>query len=316
MTQSFAFVFPGQGSQSLGMLANMPDAADASGVIQTTFAEASDGADVDLWSLAQQGPEAQLNQTEFTQPALLAASVALYRLWLQRGGAKPSALAGHSLGEYSALVAADVLSLSDAAKLVRLRGQAMQSAVAGADVAMAAILGADDDVVAAACKQAAGDEVVSPANFNSKGQVVIAGHASAVDRAIAQLAEQGVKKAIKLAVSVPSHCALMQPAQEPLANALADVAMNAPSLTVHHNVDAQPRTNIEDIRQALVDQLVAPVQWTSCATALLNAGAEQHYECGPGKVLTGLARRIDRSIAASMLAEPEAFDAALANHAA
>lgn len=315
MTQ-FAFVFPGQGSQSLEMLANMPDAADVSGVIQTTFVEASEGAGVDLWTLTQQGPEDQLNQTEFTQPALLAASVALHRLWLHRGGAKPSALAGHSLGEYSALVAAGVFALSDAAKLVRVRGQAMQSAVAGAGVAMAAILGAEDEVVTEACVHVAGDEVVSPANFNSKGQVVIAGHAAAIDRAIAHLAEQGVKKAIKLAVSVPSHCALMQPAQDALATALAEVPMNAPSMTVYHNVDAKPRTDLDAIRQALVDQLVAPVQWTACARALFEAGATQHYECGPGKVLTGLARRIDRGIAASILAEPEAFDAALADHAA
>ena len=310
MTDStFAFVFPGQGSQSLGMLA---DIAAAHPSIIDTFAEASAGAGVDLWALAQQGPEAQLGQTEFTQPALLAASIALWRLWQARGGAQPAVLSGHSLGEYSALVAAGALSLQDGARLVRLRGQLMQAACPAGVGGMAAVLGADDALVAEVCQQAAQGQVLVPANFNSPGQIVIGGDAAAVDRALALLAERGVRKAVKLAVSVPSHTPLMRDAADQLAAAIADVAWHTPALPVVHNVDAAVHQGADAISQALVKQLYLPVQWTGCVQQLAAMGVTCVAECGPGKVLSGLIKRIDKSIDARALGTLADFDAALA----
>lgn len=309
MSDSLALVFPGQGSQSLGMLAEL-GAVDA--VVREAFAEASEGAGVDLWTLSQQGPEDQLNRTEFTQPALLAAGVAVWRLWNRRGGPRPAMLAGHSLGEYTALVAADALSLPDAARLVRLRGQLMQDAAPAGTGAMAAVLGADDALVQEVCTAASGDDVVVPANYNSPGQIVIGGHAAAVDRALAMLAERGVRKAVKLAVSVPSHTPLMREAANRLSDAMAGLAWRAPSLPIVQNVDAQVRDRVESIRDALVRQLYLPVQWTECVQALAGAGVARIGECGPGKVLAGLVKRIDKSLDARTLGTPAEFDAALA----
>jgi len=306
-----AIVFPGQGSQSLGMLG---DLAARHPVIVEAFAEASEGAGVDLWTLSQQGPEAQLNQTEFTQPALLAAGVAVWRAWQQRDGAAPVALAGHSLGEYTALVAAGVLSLADAAKLVRLRGQLMQSAAPAGTGAMAAVIGAEDALVDEVCRDASEDASVAvPANFNSPGQIVIGGHAAAVDRAIALLGERGVRKVVKLAVSVPSHTPLMREAADRLAESMGAVAWQAPALPVVQNVDAAVHESVDAIRDALVRQLYLPVQWTRCVEALSARGVTRIAECGPGKVLAGLVKRIDKSIEARALAAPDDFDAALAD---
>ena len=309
MTSSLAFVFPGQGSQSNGMLAGL---ADAHPLVRTTFAEASDGAGVDLWALSQDG-DARLDQTEFTQPALLAAGVAVWRAWLQAGGAQPSVLAGHSLGEYAALVAAGALSLSDAARLVRLRGQLMQGAAPAGTGAMAAVLGAEDALVADVCREASGDDVVVPANYNSPGQVVIGGHAVAVDRALALLAGRGVRKTVKLAVSVPSHTPLMREAANRLSETMATMHWQAPKLPVVQNVDAEVHDGTQSIRDALVRQLYLPVQWTGCVQALAARGVDKVAECGPGKVLAGLCKRIDKSLDARPLGTPEDFNAALAD---
>lgn len=312
MTASqLAIVFPGQGSQSLGMLG---DLAARYPVVLEAFAEASEGAGVDLWALSQQGPEAQLNQTEFTQPALLAAGVSVWRAWQQQGGAAPVALAGHSLGEYTALVAAGALSLADAAKLVRVRGQLMQSAAPAGVGAMAAVIGAEDALVAEICRDASKDaSVVVPANFNSPGQIVIGGHAAAVDRAIALLGERGVRKVVKLVVSVPSHTPLMREAADLLAESMASVTWQMPALPVVQNVDATVHESVDAIRDALVRQLYLPVQWTRCVEALSALGVTRIAECGPGKVLTGLVKRIDKSVETRALAAPDDFDAALAD---
>ena len=303
-------MFPGQGSQSLGMLSAL---AAGHGSIVEDFAEASEGAGVDLWTLAQQGPEERLNATEFTQPALLVAGVAVYRLWLARGGERPALLAGHSLGEYAALVAAGALSLHDAARLVRVRGQLMQAAAPAGTGAMAAVLGAEDAVVLEVCEQASGEGVVVPANFNSPGQVVIGGHAAAVDRALALLAERGVRKTVKLAVSVPSHTPLMREAANRLATTMGELEWREPELPVVQNVDAEVHEGAHSIRDALVRQLYLPVQWTGCVQALAARGATRVAECGPGKVLAGLCKRIDRSLEARPLGTPDEFDAALAD---
>jgi [acyl-carrier-protein] S-malonyltransferase len=310
MTSShLAFVFPGQGSQSVGMLAEL---AAAHGLVRQTFDEASAGAGVDLWALAQQGPEDQLNRTENTQPALLAASVAVWRGWREQGGALPAQLAGHSLGEYSALVAAGALSLSDAAALVAERGRLMQAAVPAGVGAMAAIIGGDDAQIAQACAEVAGEEIVAPANYNSPGQVVIAGHAAAVDRAIARLAELGVRKSVRLAVSVPSHCALMQDAAQRLAERMQSITWSQPTIPVVQNADARAHDSVDAIRDALRRQLFQPVRWTECVQALAAGGATRVVECGPGKVLAGLIKRIDKSLEARAIGLPADFDAALA----
>lgn len=290
---SLAFVFPGQGSQSIGMLA---DLADRHALVRETFTEASTGAGADLWTIAQSGPEELLNRTEYTQPCLLAAGVAVWRVWQAQGGTMPHLLAGHSLGEYSALVAADVISLHDAAHLVRIRGQAMQEATPLGAGAMAAVIGAEDGVVEQVCAEVSGTHVVAPANYNSPGQIVIGGHASAVDEALALLAERGVRKAVKLAVSVPSHTPLMREAANRLAEAMTAYRWSSPAIPVIQNVDAQTRDDPDQIRHALVRQLYLPVRWTDCMLALVATGVTRMAECGPGKVLTGLARRIDKSI--------------------
>ena len=306
---SLAFVFPGQGSQSVGMLAEL---AAAHAEVRATFDEASQGASIDLWSLAMEGPEAELNQTQNTQPALLAASVAVWRVWQKLGGVQPAQLSGHSLGEYSALVCAGALSLHDAASLVAERGRLMQAAVPAGVGAMAAILGGDDAQIAAVCDEVAEGQVVSPANFNSPGQLVIAGHAEAVDRALARLAELGVKKAIKLAVSVPSHCALMREAADQLGERMSAIDWHQPSIQVVQNADARCHAQVEDIRAALQQQLYLPVRWTQCVQALVAGGAAHVAECGPGKVLNGLIKRIDKSVEARAIGAPAELDAALA----
>jgi len=303
-----AFVFPGQGSQSVGMLAEL---AERHPVVRDSFAEASQGAEVDLWSLAQGGPEDQLNRTEFTQPALLAAGVAVWRAWLQQGGARPALLAGHSLGEYAALVAAGALSLEDGARLVRLRGQLMQDAAPAGSGAMAAVIGAEDVLVDEVCRDASQDGVVVPANHNSPGQIVIGGHSAAVDRALALLAERGVRKTVKLAVSVPSHTPLMREAANRLSQAMAGLSWNEPAIPVVQNVDAEVHAGAQAIRDALVRQLYLPVQWTRCVQALAANGATRVAECGPGKVLAGLVRRIDKGIDMRALGTPGEFDAAM-----
>ncbi|WP_290890564.1 ACP S-malonyltransferase [Arenimonas sp.] len=309
MSQMLAFVFPGQGSQSLGMLAEL---AAAHPVVRAAFDEASEGAAVDLWALSQQGPEEQLNQTEFTQPALLAAGVATWRAWEAAGGPRPSLLAGHSLGEYAALVAAGAISLADGARLVRERGRLMQLAVPAGTGAMAAVLGAEDAQVADACREASGDEVVVPANYNSPGQIVIGGHAAAVDRAMAALSAQGVRKMVKLAVSVPSHTPLMRDAADRLAEVMVGMAWREPGLPVVQNVDGQVHDGVPAIREALARQLYLPVRWTDCVQSLAARGASRVAECGPGKVLAGLCKRIDKSLDARALGTPADFDAALA----
>jgi [acyl-carrier-protein] S-malonyltransferase len=306
---TLAFVFPGQGSQSLAMLAEL---SELHPLVRETFVEASEGAGVDLWALSQQGPEEQLNRTEYTQPALLAAGAAVWRLWQQQGGTMPVALAGHSLGEYTALVAAGMLSLRDAAHLVRIRGQLMQEAAPAGIGAMAAVIGADDELVRTACSEASGSEVVVPANYNSPGQIVIGGHVAAVDRALALLAEKGVRKAVKLAVSVPSHTPLMREAANRLSETMAGLSWHEPQLPIVQNVDAEVHEGLQSVRDALVRQLYLPVQWTAVVEALASRGVTRLGECGPGKVLTGLARRIDKSLDARTLGTPGDFEAALA----
>ncbi|MDN7199772.1 ACP S-malonyltransferase [Klebsiella pneumoniae] len=367
MTQ-FAFVFPGQGSQAVGMLAEM---AAAWPVIEETFGEASAALGYDLWALTQQGPAEELNKTWQTQPALLAASVALYRVWQQQGGKAPALLAGHSLGEYSALVCAGVIGFADAVRLVELRGKFMQEAVPEGTGAMSAIIGLDDAAIAKACEESAEGQVVSPVNYNSPGQVVIAGHKEAVERAGAACKAAGAKRALPLPVSVPSHCALMKPAAEKLAVELQKITFNAPTIPVVNNVDVKCETAPDAIRDALVRQLYSPVQWTKtvefmaapaaeklavelqkitfnaptipvvnnvdvkCETApdairdalvrqlyspvqwtktvefMAAEGVSHLYEVGPGKVLTGLTKRIVDTLTASALNEPAAMSAAL-----
>lgn len=308
MSHSLALVFPGQGSQSLGMLA---DLAAVSAEVRETFAEASEGAGVDLWTLSQQGPEAQLNQTEFTQPALLAAGVAVWRVWLARGGARPARLAGHSLGEYAALVAAGALSLADGARLVRERGRLMQEAAPVGAGAMAAVLGADDALVEEVCAGIAAPEVAVAANYNSPGQIVIGGSAAGIDAALAQLAERGVRKAVKLAVSVPSHTPLMRDAAVKLGEMMARLDWSPPVIPVVQNVDAEVHASVAAIRDALVRQLYLPVRWSTCVQALAAAGATRIGECGPGKVLSGLGKRIDKQLDIRALGAPAEMDAAL-----
>jgi [acyl-carrier-protein] S-malonyltransferase len=305
---TLAFVFPGQGSQSVGMLAEL---AAAHAEVRAAFDEASQGAGVDLWALSQQGPEEQLNRTENTQPALLAASVAVWRVWNKLGGAQPAQLAGHSLGEYSALVCAGALSLHDAAALVAERGRLMQAAVPAGTGAMAAILGGDDAQIAQVCDNVAQGQVVAPANYNSPGQLVIAGNAEAVDRALARLAELGVKKAVKLAVSVPSHCMLMREAADRLGERMAAISWQLPAVPVVQNAEAKSYASLDGIRGALQRQLYLPVRWTECVQALAAGGAVRIAECGPGKVLAGLVKRIDKGLEARAIGAPAEFDAAL-----
>lgn len=284
-----AYVFPGQGSQSVGMLA---DVATIYPLVTETFAEASVVLGYDLWQLVQQGPVEQLNETHRTQPALLTASVALFRILQQAGVPAPDYFAGHSLGEYSALVCAGVLDFADAVALVAARGEYMQQAVPTGVGGMAAIIGLTDDQVVAACAEVAADEVVAAVNFNSPGQVVIAGHSAAVARASEACKARGAKRALPLPVSVPSHCALMQPAAEQLAARLAQLTLQAPTIPVINNVDVAAEQQPDAIRDALVRQLYSPVRWTETVTWLAAQGVTEVIEIGPGKVLTGLNKRI------------------------
>ncbi|QIZ76050.1 ACP S-malonyltransferase [Ferrimonas lipolytica] len=293
-----AFLFPGQGSQSVGMLA---DVAAEHAVIEQTFAEASTVLGFDLWAMVQAGPAEELNQTHNTQPALLTASVALYRAYLAQGGAAPALMAGHSLGEYSALVCAGAIDFKDAVKLVALRGQLMQQAVPAGVGAMYAIIGLADDAIATCCEEAAQGQVVSPVNFNSPGQVVIAGHKEAVERAGLACKEAGAKRALPLPVSVPSHCALMQPAADKLAEALVAIDVNVPVIPVVNNVDVTMAADAAAIKDALVRQLHCPVRWTETVNLLAEHGVTNLFEVGPGKVLTGLAKRINKTMTAATL---------------
>ncbi|MBO1270098.1 ACP S-malonyltransferase [Shewanella sp. 4t3-1-2LB] len=292
---SVAFVFPGQGSQTVGMLADLPEQYP---VVADTFAEASEVLGYDLWQLVQQGPAETLNETDKTQPALLTASVALYRVYLASGKALPQVMAGHSLGEYSALVCAGVIPFQDAVKLVELRGQLMQQAVPAGTGAMYAIIGLANDSIASICADCAQGAVVSPVNFNSPGQVVIAGEKAAVERAAAACKEAGAKMAVALPVSVPSHCALMKPAAEKLADALANVTFSLPTVKVINNVDVACPHDASAIKDALVRQLYNPVRWTETVEKMAADGISELVEMGPGKVLTGLTKRINKSLAA------------------
>ncbi|ACH65342.1 malonyl CoA-acyl carrier protein transacylase [Aliivibrio fischeri MJ11] len=304
---NFAIVFPGQGSQAVGMLAELGEQHE---VVTQTFAEASDALGYDLWSLVQNGPAEDLNQTFRTQPALLATSVALWRVWQEQGLAQPSVLAGHSLGEYSALVCAGVIDFKEAIKLVELRGQLMQEAVPAGIGAMYAIIGLDNESIAKACEEAAQGEVVSPVNFNSPGQVVIAGNKDAVERAGALCKEAGAKRALPLPVSVPSHCALMKPAADKLAVALENIEFNTPTLPVINNVDVIAETDPAKIKDALVRQLYGPVRWTEVVEKMAEQGVETLYEVGPGKVLTGLTKRIVKSLSAAEVNDAASLEAA------
>ncbi|WP_105254768.1 ACP S-malonyltransferase [Pseudoalteromonas sp. T1lg75] len=308
MSEKIAILFPGQGSQSVGMLSELLSESE---VVKATFAEASEALGYDLAELVLNGPEEELNQTHRTQPALLCSSVAIFRHWQQQGGAEQEVvLAGHSLGEYSALVCAGVMSLAEGVKLVENRGQYMQQAVPAGVGSMAAIIGLDDDVIAKACADSAQGQVVAPVNYNSPGQVVIAGNKEAVDRASEACKEAGAKRALPLAVSVPSHCELMKPAAEQLKGDLDALALNAPAYTVINNVDVAAEQDVEAIKDALVRQLYSPVRWTETVQAIAKMGVTQAFEFGPGKVLTGLVKRIDKSVACSAVNDSASVDAA------
>jgi [acyl-carrier-protein] S-malonyltransferase len=305
MSNTLAFVFPGQGSQQLGMLADLAEKHD---IIERTFAEASTILGYDLWNLVQNDAE-QLSQTDKTQPALLTASVALWRLWEHEGGLKPTYVAGHSLGEYSALVCAGVVAFTDAVALVKLRGEYMLQAVPAGEGAMAAIIGLDDDKVIAACDSASG--IVSAVNFNSPGQVVIAGHVAAVEEAMVNAKEAGAKRALPLPVSVPSHCELMIPAGKKLAEKLESITFSVPTCTLIQNVTAQAVSDPAIIKANLVSQLSEPVLWTQSIALLSELGVTATVECGPGKVLSGLNKRIVKGLNTSSLGDLLAFEAAL-----
>jgi [acyl-carrier-protein] S-malonyltransferase len=309
---TFGFVFPGQGSQSVGMLSSLSPAAGAEPTIRDTFAEASSVLGYDLWELVAQGPAERLNSTECTQPAMLAASVATWRLWRDRGGPEPSVVAGHSLGEFSALVTAGALDFATAVDLVRFRGRAMQEAVPAGAGAMAAILGLDDAQVIEACREAAQGGVVEAVNFNAPGQVVIAGAREPVERAIEAAKQRGAKRAVALPVSVPSHSSLMSGAAQRLGERLASIGFHAPRIRFVSAVDAAAHEDAADLRQLLVRQLSSPVRWSETIRALAASGAGTLIECGPGKVLTALNRRIDRDLKSLALEDADSLQAALA----
>jgi len=289
---NLAFVFPGQGSQTVAMLSDFSQ----NKIVQNTFKEASDALGYDLWQLVAQGPVEKLNQTNFTQPALLTASVALWRVWQNESDVKPAVLAGHSLGEYSALVCAGVISLTDAVKLVEKRGEYMQACVPAGVGAMAAVIGLDDQAIIDACSQAQGENVVAAVNFNSPGQVVIAGHKAAVERAGELCKAAGAKRVLPLPVSVPSHCALMSDAADKLAIKLENITFNKPIINVVNNVDVAIETSSEAIKVALIKQLYNPVRWSETITQLGEQGITKMVEVGPGKVLQGLVKRINKGI--------------------
>lgn len=301
---SLAFVFPGQGSQKIGMLAAAYTLSDD---VRATFDEASQVLGYDLWSLISQGEQAAINLTETTQPVLLASSVAIWRLWHAQGGESPAMMAGHSLGEFSALTCAGSLEFADALRLVRERGRLMQSAVPVGEGAMAAVLGMDDADIRRICEETASaqNKVVAPVNFNAPGQVVIAGHSSAVNAAVEALKAAGAKRAIPLPVSAPFHTSLMQPAGERLADILAQIPIKPPGIPVIHNVHARAEQSPDRIRGLLTAQIASPVMWTDCVRALVASGTMQLAECGPGNVLCGLNRRIDNNIESFPLETPE-----------
>ena len=305
--KKFAMVFPGQGSQTVGMLAEL---AGDYPIVQETFKQASETLGYDLWQLVQEGPAEELNKTWQTQPALLTASVAVYRVWQQKyPELKPEVMAGHSLGEYSALVCAGVLDFQDAVKLVELRGKLMQQAVPEGTGAMYAIIGLDNEAIINACKQAEQGEEVSAVNFNSPGQVVIAGAKAAVERAAALCKEAGAKRALPLAVSVPSHCALMKPAADQLSVSLESITLKAPTVSVLNNVDVKAETDADAIRNELVRQLYSPVRWTETVEKMSHSGVEVLVEIGPGKVLNGLTKRIVDSLQATSVNDVKSLDA-------
>ena len=308
-TQQLALVFPGQGSQKVGMLAEL---GESFSIVKNTFAEASDALGYDMWDLVQNGEQAQLNLTETTQPVLLTASVAVWRLWGEQGGLRPSLLAGHSLGEFSALVCAGAIEFADAVRLVRSRGQYMQTAVPVGEGAMAAVLGLDDAQIVQICAEAAaGTGVVEAVNFNSPGQVVIAGQVAAVDKAIELLKAAGAKRAMPLPVSAPFHTSLMRPAGEKLALALADITVRQPSIPVVHNVHGKTESDPAAIKALLVEQIYSAVKWVECVETMVSAGINTTIECGPGKVLSGLNKRINKSLNGLNIESPASLAAAL-----
>lgn len=300
----YAFVFPGQGSQSVGMMAVYGDVAP----VRETLAEAADALGFDLAGLIAGGPAEALNQTVNTQPAMLAAGVAVYRLWLSRGGAAPAWMAGHSLGEYTALTCAGAIGFADALRLVRLRARAMQDAVPEGAGGMAAILGLEDDAVRSVCVEAAEGEILEAVNFNAPGQIVIAGNRSAVERGCALAKAKGAKRALPLPVSVPSHCALMRPAAERLRSALAEIAIVPPEVPVLHNADVASHGDVDAIRDVLARQLFSPVRWVETVRSIAGQGVELIVECGPGKVLAGLNKRIVDSVVTTALSDAAALD--------
>ena len=304
-----AAVFPGQGSQSVGMLA---DLASAFEVVETTFGEASEALGYDLWRVCREGPAEALNATECTQPAMLAGGVAAWRVWVERGGRAPDAMAGHSLGEYSALVCARAIEFADAVTLVAARGRLMQEAVPKGEGAVAAVIGLADDAVEAACRNGAQGEVVRPVNFNAPGQVVLAGHAGAVARALDLAREAGARRAMLLPLSVPVHSPLMEPAAERFGARIAEVSISTPEVPVIANVGLEPHGEPSSIRERLVRQLHSPVPWTATIQRLADLGVDAILEPGPGRVLAGLNRRIDRNMRAQALFDPASLEAALA----
>lgn len=304
---ALGMVFPGQGSQAVGMLVELMEAEP---VVRDTFTEASDALGYDLAALVAEGPKERLDDTRCTQPAMLTSGVAVWRAWQSRGGASPVVMAGHSLGEYTALVCAGALDFAPTVSLVEFRGEAMQSAVPPGRGAMAAILGLEDEVLEAVCRDAADGDVVEAVNFNAPGQVVIAGAAAAVERAVALAGERGAKRAIPLPVSVPSHCALMRPAAEAMGERLAATDVRVPDIPVLHNVDALPRDSADGIREALTEQLYRPVRWVDCVRAMQARDVSSLVEAGPGKVLAGLNRRIERRMPAKPVFDPDSLSAA------
>jgi [acyl-carrier-protein] S-malonyltransferase len=308
MSDNVAFVFPGQGSQKIGMLSQL---ASVDSIIQGTFSEASDALGYDLWHLVQNGSQEEINLTERTQPILLTASVAIWRLWQDKKGARPSQLAGHSLGEWTALVCAGVLTFADALVIVRARGQYMQEAVPVGVGAMAAIIGLDDEAVLQVCAEARGNDVLDAVNFNAPGQVVIAGGASAVQRAIECCKAAGAKRALPLPVSAPFHTSLMAPAAERLKGLVAETPFAEPIIPVIHNVHAETEVDPTKIKMLMLEQISQPVKWVDCVLKLKSGGAERLVECGPGRVLNGLSKRIDRELISFATDDVENFENAL-----